>query len=69
MNKDKSEKTKNSIKNYKDINGVSDTEMASMYDLPSDISLEENDKSVASKSTIRILNDKMSSMYNLLKNK
>lgn len=69
MIKDKLGKTKNQINDYKSNNGVSDTEMASMYDIPNDISLEEKDKSVANKGTVRILNDKMASMYNLLKNK
>jgi len=69
MIKDKFGNTKNSINGYKDSNGVSDTEMASMYDLPSDISLEEKDESVTNKSTVKILNDKMANMYNLLKNK
>lgn len=64
MIKDKLEKAKKSIDKYKANNGVSDTEMASMYDLPNDISLEENDKGA-----VRILNDDMDSMYNLLKNK
>lgn len=69
MIKDKLEKTKKSIDKYKANNGVSDTEMASMYDLPNDISLEENDKAVVNKGAVRILNDDMENMYNLVKNK
>jgi hypothetical protein len=69
MIKEKLEKTKKLIDKYKATNGVSNTEMASMYDIPKDISLEEKDKSIVNKGAVRILNDNMDSMYNLLKNK
>jgi len=74
MIKNKLEKTKNSIYEYKRSNGISDTEMASMYDIhdtPSDIiddTLADKNRSAA-KGTVRILNDNMTSMYNMLKNK
>lgn len=72
MIKNRVGKTENSFNEYKGSSGASDTEMSSMYDIPSDLSditLEKKDKSVANKDTVRILNDNMSSMYNMLKNK
>ena len=42
--------------------------MASMYDIPN-VTLEEINKSVVNKGPVRILNDNMSSMYNMLKNR
>ena len=67
-------KTKESINEYNGSSGVSDTEMASIYDIPnitSDISDEKedvNNKLIENKGTVRILNDNMASMYNMLKN-
>lgn len=82
MIKNKFEKERNSI-NELDTNKVRsdiyDVEMASMYDLPemtsdiTDVTLEEkkklNNKSVANKGAVSILNDNMASMYDMLKNK
>ena len=75
MIKNKLEKSKISINEYKGNSGVSDTELANMYDIPnltSDITkvtLEEKNKLFSNNGTVRILNDNMTSMYNMLKNK
>jgi hypothetical protein len=68
MIKNKLGKIKRLINEYKGSSGVSDTEMDSMYDI-TDVTLEEKNKLVANKGTVRILNDNMASMYNMLKNK
>jgi len=82
MNKNKLGKTKNSI-NELDANkgsgGASNTQMSIMYNLSNkttdinDVALEEkeklDDKTVASKENVNVLNDNMASMYNMLKNK
>ena len=75
MTKNKLGREKDSINAYKSGSGILDTEMASMYDLPEkpidivDANLEEKNKWFSNKSTVRILNDDMASMYNMLKNK
>jgi len=68
MIKNKSGKTNKSINEYKGSSYIADTEMASMYDIPN-VTLEEINKSVVNKGPVRILNDNMSSMYNMLKNR
>ena len=75
MIKNRFGKAKKSINAYKSGSGISDTEMASMYDLPektsdiADVNLEEKNKLFTNKSTVRILNDDMASMYDMLRNK
>ena len=75
MIKNKLKKAKISINEYKGNSAVSDSEMANMYEIPnmtSDITkvaLEEKDKLSSDNGTVRILNDNMTSMYNMLKNK
>jgi len=67
-------KTKKSINEYNDSSGVSDTGMASIYDIPNMASevtngtLEEKNKSGVNKGSVRIINDSMASMYNMLRN-
>lgn len=75
MIKNKLKKAKISINEYKGNSGVSDTEMANMYEIPNmtsditNVALEEKDKLSSDNGTVRILNDNMASMYDMLKNK